>query len=52
MDEATFYAFGTLVGNLGFPVVLSAYLMVRFENKLTKLTSVIEDLKNFLEKKN
>jgi hypothetical protein len=32
------------VGNLGFPIVVSIYLLVRLENKLDGLTSAINDL--------
>jgi len=32
------------IGNFGFPIVLSIYLLVRLENKLEKLTDSINEL--------
>ena len=34
----------TLIANFGFPIVVSAYLLVRIEGKLEKLTAAITDL--------
>lgn len=34
----------TLVGNVGFPIVLSVYLLVRIEGKLEGLTQSIQEL--------
>ncbi|HZK55697.1 MAG TPA: YvrJ family protein [Desulfosporosinus sp.] len=39
MDE-----FLKLVGNFGFPIVVSAYLLVRIEGKLSELTISITQL--------
>lgn len=36
--------FLTTVGNLGFPIAVSVYLLVRFESKLEALTLSINDL--------
>ncbi|TGE31888.1 YvrJ family protein [Desulfosporosinus sp. Sb-LF] len=33
-----------LVGNFGFPIVVSAYLLVRIEGKLNELSSSITEL--------
>ena len=32
----------TAIGNFGFPIVVSIFLLWRFENKLEKLTDVIQ----------
>lgn len=37
------------VGNFGFPVVLSIYLLVRIEGKLDRLTESIYQLSRTLE---
>jgi len=38
------------IANLGFPIVLSIYLLVRIEGKLDRLSESINDLsKNILE---
>lgn len=34
----------TMVGNFGFPIVVSAYLLVRIEGKLNDLTQSITEL--------
>lgn len=34
----------TMVGNFGFPIVVSAYLLVRIEGKLNQLTESITSL--------
>jgi hypothetical protein len=39
----------TLIANVGFPITLSMYLLIRIEGKLSKLTDSINDLsKNIL----
>ena len=39
----------TLIANVGFPIALSMYLLVRIEGKLSSLTDSINDLsKNIL----
>ncbi|HVJ50332.1 YvrJ family protein [Desulfitobacterium sp.] len=34
----------TMVGNFGFPIVVSAYLLVRIEGKLNELSTSITEL--------
>ena len=34
-----------LIGNFGFPIVITIYLLVHFEKKIEALTSAIQDLK-------
>lgn len=34
----------TTIGNVGFPIAVSVYLLVRFESKLEALTLSINDL--------
>jgi hypothetical protein len=34
----------TTIGNVGFPIAVSVYLLVRFEGKLEALTLSINDL--------
>lgn len=34
----------TLVGNFGFPIVVSGYLLVRIEGKLNELSTSITEL--------
>jgi hypothetical protein len=36
------------IGNFGFPIVLSAYLLVRIEGKLDRLTESIYELSRVL----
>ncbi|HQD50850.1 MAG TPA: YvrJ family protein [Defluviitaleaceae bacterium] len=38
------------VGNVGFPIVISVYLMVRFEKKIEILTGSIYKLNGNIEK--
>ena len=33
-----------LIGNLGFPIAVTAYLLVRIESKLNQLTDSIHEL--------
>lgn len=35
-----------LIGNLGFPIAVSAYLLVRIESKMENLTCSINNLSN------
>ena len=42
MDAETIMA---QIGNYGFPIVLSGYLLVRMESKLDKLTEGINELR-------
>lgn len=37
-----------IIANVGFPIAVAAYLLIRIEVKLDKLTSSIEKLSNVL----
>jgi hypothetical protein len=43
-------AIGTQIANLGFPIVVSVYLLVRVEGKLERLTESITDLSRAIGK--
>lgn len=34
----------TMIGNFGFPIAVTAYLLVRIESKLSQLTQSIHEL--------
>lgn len=38
----------TLIGNVGFPIAVSIYLLVRIESKLESLTCSINNLSNVI----
>ncbi|WP_082238566.1 YvrJ family protein [Niameybacter massiliensis] len=38
------------IGNFGFPIILSMYLLVRIEGKIETLSTTITHLSNVLEK--
>lgn len=40
------------IANLGFPIVISIYLLVRIEGKLNELTNSIIELSNSISKLN
>lgn len=40
------------ISNVGFPIAITCYLLVRIENKLTELTSSINELSKNIEKLN
>ena len=40
-----------LIGNVGFPVAISAYLLIRLENKIVGLTSSINKLNTIISTK-
>ena len=42
----------TAIGNFGFPIVLSWYLLLRMEQRLDKLTSCLNELSRALLQKN
>lgn len=44
MDNETFTIFMTAINNVGFPIVMIGYLILRFEKKIDALTNVIEKL--------
>jgi len=39
-----------LIGNVGFPIAVSLYLLVRIEGKLENLTNSINELTNVMTK--
>lgn len=41
--------FITLIGNFGFPIAVTAYLLVRIESRLSQLTESIHDLTTAIE---
>jgi hypothetical protein len=45
-ENATLF---TLLGNFGFPIAVSTYLLLKFEKKLDHLTAVVQDLKTAFE---
>ena len=44
--------FQSIIANLGFPIAISLYLLVRIEGKLQSLTDSISDLSNNIVKLN
>ncbi|GFN33119.1 YvrJ family protein [Paenibacillus xylaniclasticus] len=40
-----------LIANLGFPIAITAYLLLRFEKKIIDLSEAINGLKDELQKK-
>ncbi len=45
MDQVSIPVLIAAVGNLGFPIILTGYLLVRFEKKIEVLSHAIETLK-------
>lgn len=41
-----------IIGNFGFPVALTIYLLVRFEKKIETLTEAIDRLKEVIRIRN
>lgn len=41
----------TLIGNVGFPIAVSVYLLVRIEGKMEALTNSINNLTNSINQK-
>lgn len=39
------------IGNVGFPVAVAFYLLIRFEKKIENLTEAIHDLRKAVYKK-
>ena len=37
------------VANLGFPIAVATYLLIRFEGKLTELTNALWELRKTME---
>ncbi|OHY73348.1 YvrJ family protein [Priestia aryabhattai] len=44
METVTLPVLISAVGNFGFPVILSLYLLIRFEKKIGDLTLAIQSL--------
>lgn len=40
----------SLVGNVGFPIVVAFYLLIRFEKKIDSLTEAINKMADIIEK--
>jgi hypothetical protein len=40
------------VANFGFPIIVSAYLLIRMENKMENLQKAIADLSHAIERVN
>jgi hypothetical protein len=38
--------FANLLGNFGFPILMTSYLLIRFEKKIEMLTEAVSELKN------
>ena len=41
----------TQIANVGFPIVLSMYLLIRIEGKMSELTRSIDQLSEVIQKK-
>lgn len=39
-----------IIGNVGFPIVVTIFLLVRFEKKLEKLENAIQELTKVLDR--
>ncbi|MFB9758867.1 YvrJ family protein [Ectobacillus funiculus] len=39
----------SLVGNVGFPIVVAFYLLIRFERKIDNLTDAINKMADIME---
>lgn len=39
----------SLIGEMGFPMIITAYLLLRFERKIEKLSEAIQELKNSIK---
>ncbi len=42
----------SMIGNVGFPIAVSVYLLVRLESRLEVLTQSINNLSNVINKSN
>lgn len=47
-NDAT--VFISLLRDVGFPIVITAYLLLRFEKKIDKLSETIKELKRIIQK--
>lgn len=48
-DEAMEFDLVSLISNVGFPIALVIYLMVRFESKIEKLDNSINNLTSVIQ---
>ncbi|HFR4168328.1 YvrJ family protein [Bacillus cereus] len=48
MDATELKLIMMVIGNFGFPVALTIYLLIRFERKIENLTDVINKLKDVI----
>ncbi|MFC3771745.1 YvrJ family protein [Paenibacillus sp. GCM10012303] len=49
MDETNQFAYAiTAIGNFGFPIVITSYLLIRFEKKLEALNHTIQQLNQLI----
>lgn len=48
MDQLDFVG---LIANLGFPIAIACYLLLRFEKKIIELSQAINGLKDEIQKK-
>lgn len=39
-----------ILSNVGFPIAIALYLLIRFENKLSQLNDSINNLSNIIQK--
>lgn len=51
MDQEILPIFSTAVGNLGFPIVITGYLLLRFEKKMDRLNETIQELREEISRK-
>ncbi|MED1865864.1 YvrJ family protein [Fictibacillus nanhaiensis] len=51
MDLITLPTWITIIGNFGFPVMVTIYLLHRFEKRIETLTAAIDQLKNVVDRK-
>ncbi|MMZ62987.1 YvrJ protein family protein [compost metagenome] len=49
MDDSSFLKAIELIPNLGFPIVITTYLLLRFEKKIEKLSDAINELINVIK---
>jgi hypothetical protein len=49
MNEIGMTELVNIVSNLGFPIMLTIYLLVRFEKKIENLETVIKDLEEIIK---
>lgn len=40
----------SILGNFGFPIAITIYLLIRFERKIERLSIMIQDLEKMIRK--